>query len=424
MSSTPENLSNTTTASDGEPKASKRWAISMFGTAVGAGILFLPISAGEGGVWPLLILTIIVGPLVFLAHRGLSRYVLSSDREDADITTTSEDHYGHAIGMVITVLYFLAILPIVLIYGVSITNTVDGFIQQQLHGPEIPRWLLALVLVGAMMLVMLFGQKLMLMITGWIVVPLILALFTFSIYLIPQWDFSAFSQAPSATGLLTAVWLAMPTVVFAFNHSPAISQFSLAMREEHGDDANAVASKTLGLASTILVVFTMLFVWSCVLAMGSDGMAQARASNDTVLTFMANTLDNPIIAYAGPIIAMAAITSSFFGHYLGAAEGAVGIIRAVRRTPREDFNAKTVQKIVAVLLFVITWLVAVANPQILDIIEQITGPVIAMILFILPVVGIYTIPALKPFRRQWVVNAFVVVFGLIAISGLVTQFFL
>ena len=34
------------------------WVIGLFGTAVGAGILFLPINAGAGGLWPLLIVTI------------------------------------------------------------------------------------------------------------------------------------------------------------------------------------------------------------------------------------------------------------------------------------------------------------------------------------------------------------------------------
>ena len=40
-------------------------------------------------------------------------------------------------------------------------------------------------------------------------------------------------------------------------------------------------------------------------------------------------LHNPVISYLGPVIAIAAISSSFFGHYLGAAEGAAAIVRDV-----------------------------------------------------------------------------------------------
>ena len=62
------------------------WALSLFGTAVGAGVLFLPINAGMGGFWPLIIMTILVGPMTYLAHRGLARFVLSSKNPGQDIT--------------------------------------------------------------------------------------------------------------------------------------------------------------------------------------------------------------------------------------------------------------------------------------------------------------------------------------------------
>ena len=35
------------------------WMLNLFGTAVGAGILFLPITAGEGGIWPMIIITLL-----------------------------------------------------------------------------------------------------------------------------------------------------------------------------------------------------------------------------------------------------------------------------------------------------------------------------------------------------------------------------
>ena len=32
------------------------------------------------------------------------------------------------------------------------------------------------------------------------------------------------------------LWLAIPVMVFSFNHSPIISSFAVAKREEYGDD--------------------------------------------------------------------------------------------------------------------------------------------------------------------------------------------
>ncbi|QEB94942.1 hypothetical protein BG584_04015 [Mannheimia haemolytica] len=43
------------------------WVLNLFGTAVGAGVLFLPINAGMGGFYPLIIMTLLVGPMTYLA---------------------------------------------------------------------------------------------------------------------------------------------------------------------------------------------------------------------------------------------------------------------------------------------------------------------------------------------------------------------
>jgi serine transporter len=49
----------------------------LYGTAIGAGTLFLPINAGVGGFWPLIVLALLAFPMTFFAHRGLTRFVLS-----------------------------------------------------------------------------------------------------------------------------------------------------------------------------------------------------------------------------------------------------------------------------------------------------------------------------------------------------------
>lgn len=67
--------------------------LGLFGTAIGAGTLFLPINAGVGGFWPLLVLALLAFPMAYYAHRGLTHFVLSG-REGADITEVVEEHFG------------------------------------------------------------------------------------------------------------------------------------------------------------------------------------------------------------------------------------------------------------------------------------------------------------------------------------------
>lgn len=58
-------------------KTDTMWMLGLYGTAIGAGVLFLPINAGVGGMIPLIIMAILAFPMTFFAHRGLTRFVLS-----------------------------------------------------------------------------------------------------------------------------------------------------------------------------------------------------------------------------------------------------------------------------------------------------------------------------------------------------------
>ena len=86
MSNSPEamTLDMSSASRGGWTQHDTQWVLSLFGTAVGAGILFLPINIGIGGFWPLLIMALLAFPMTFLAHRGLARFVLSSKQDNAD----------------------------------------------------------------------------------------------------------------------------------------------------------------------------------------------------------------------------------------------------------------------------------------------------------------------------------------------------
>ncbi|MGK9568415.1 HAAAP family serine/threonine permease, partial [Salmonella enterica subsp. enterica] len=86
-------------------------------------------------------------PMTFFAHRGLTRFVLSGKNAGEDITEVVEEHFGISAGKLITLLYFFAIYPILLVYSVAITNTVESFITHQMHWTAPPRALLSLVLI-------------------------------------------------------------------------------------------------------------------------------------------------------------------------------------------------------------------------------------------------------------------------------------
>ncbi len=413
-------MNSTTSTAVTEKSASKftykdfTWCLSLFGTAVGAGVLFLPIKAGAGGFWPLVALALIAAPMTWFAHKSLARFVLSAKNPEADITDTVEEHFGKAGANLITFAYFFAIYPIVLIYGVGITNTVDSFLVNQMGMESIPRWLLSGALIAAMTGGVVFGKELMLKATSAMVYPLVFILLALSVFLIPDWNTSMMEVAPDFSTMPVVVWLAIPIIVFSFNHSPVISQFSKEQRMNFGDDAVKKTDAITGGAAMMLMGFVMFFVFSVVLSLSPEQLAMAQEQNISVLSYLANVHDNPIISYMGPVVAFAAITSSYFGHFLGAHEGLVGLIKSRSSTP-----VSKIEKGSLLFIVITTWIVAIINPSILGMIETMGAPMIAAILFLLPVFAMHKVPAMAKYKTSAPVQLFTVICGLAAITSVI-----
>ena len=409
--------SNTAVASTAKAKWTYKdftWALSLFGTAVGAGVLFLPIKAGAGGFWPLVILALIAAPMTWFAHKSLARFVLSAKNPEADITDTVEEHFGKAGANIITFAYFFAIYPIVLIYGVGITNTVDSFMVNQMGMESVPRWLLSGGLIVAMTAGVVFGKELMLKATSAMVYPLVFILLALSVYLIPDWNTSMVSVSPDWSAMPAIIWLAIPIIVFSFNHSPIISQFSKEQRRVYGEDAAKKTDMITGGAAMMLMGFVMFFVFSVVLSLSPEQLATAKSQNISVLSYLANVHESPLISLLGPLVAFAAITSSYFGHFLGAHEGLVGLVKS-----RSEMPVKKIEKISLGFIVVTTWIVAVINPSILGMIETMGAPMIAAILFLMPVFAMYKVPAMAKYKTSAPVQIFTALCGIAAITSVI-----
>lgn len=405
-------------------KSDTVWMLGLYGTAIGAGVLFLPITAGIGGLIPLLVMAVLALPMTYFSHLGLCRFVLSGKRQGEDITEVVEEHFGFRAGQLITLLYFFAIYPILLVYSVAITNTAQSFIVNQLHLAAPPRALLSLILIGGLILIARLGGSVIVKVMSLLVFPFITVLTLLALSLIPHWSLAILqtahlpSQASEWKGFWMTLWLAIPVMVFSFNHSPIISSFAVAKRQEYGHLAEGKCAKILRLAHIMMVITVMFFVFSCVLSLSSADLQQAKEQNITILSYLANHFHTPMIAYFAPIIAFVAISKSFLGHYLGASEGLHGIACKWLRQHNKPIVESRLHRFCIAFMLATSWIVATLNPSILNMIETLGGPVIAVLLFLMPMYAIRRVPALQKYQGQKS-NLFVVVIGLIAISAIV-----
>ncbi|CRF41371.1 aromatic amino acid transport family protein [Helicobacter ailurogastricus] len=391
-----------------------RWMWSLFGTAVGAGILFLPIKAGEHGFWPVVLMATMSFPMTWLSHRALARFVNAIGNQDI---THAATRLGKRIGFLITLMYFFALYPICLAYGVGITNTVESFFANQLglHYFDNNRFFLAEHLITGMIFVMIFNTTIVTRVANALVYPLALILLMFSLYLIPYWKTAMIADIPSVKGFFAALWFTLPVLVFSFNHSAIISTFAQAVEKHYGELKHYKTNQIELLNTSLLLFFVMFFVFSCILCLDPADFAKARAQNIPILSYFANTLHNPFIGYAGPIVAFLAITTSFFGHYYGAKEGLKGLI--VQCFTKDKLNTHHHRRIDAwTTIFFWISIIAVAyyNPSILSFIEDLGGPALATITFILPIVAMYALPSMKEFRSP-LADAFIFATGVLTV---------
>jgi serine transporter len=276
------------------------------------------------------------------------------------------------------------------------------------------RVVLSGILVAGMISLMLGGEKLMLRAFAILVYPLVAILFFLSVYLIPSWQMPNIAL-PELGSFGKTLWLSVPIIVFSFSHAAAISSFANVQRGHYGNDAAKKSEVILKRTSLLLIVFVLLFVFSCVLSLSTEQMAQAKAQNVSILSYLANITDNAFIATLGPLVAFIAITSSFLGHFLGARESFNGLV-----TKQTKMSMKNADKLGVIIMFFAIWFCAVKNPSILDMMDQLSGPIIAMILFIMPMIAVLTVPALKKYRS--ISTYFILFMGCLAVLALLYSF--
>lgn len=274
------------------------WMLSLYGTAVGAGTLFLPIDAGLNGIWPLIIMAILAFPMTHFSHRALCRFVLSGSSSKNDITEVVEEHFGTFAGRILTGLYFFAIYPILLMYSVAITNTTESFLVNQLGVSAPPRALLAIILILALMAIVRLGQEIIVKSMSLMVYPFATILLFLSIYLIPNWNNAILQnsnslQANGGHGLLMTLWLVIPVMVFSFNHSPIISSFAVNQKERYGLEADRSSSVIMRYSHLLMVFSVMFFVFSCVFSLSPQDLLLAKEQNISILSYLANHFKTP-----------------------------------------------------------------------------------------------------------------------------------
>jgi serine transporter len=397
------------------------WVLTLFGTAVGAGILFLPIQAGLGGIWPIILLSCIAFPIVWLSHRTLAHLVVTH-KQPHELPQVIGDDLGPTAGMAVSVLYFVFYLALVVAYATGMINISSIFVEYQLGLEAVPRPILSLVIALGLSAIMLTaGESAILRITSAVAFPLIGALLFLSIYLIPTWDISLLSILPTRFELVRDLLLILPILLFSMDFSPICSMLAASYRRHYPDARVAMrrSDRTIYWSSLMLLVFVMFFAFSCVMTTQPKALSFALDHNIDILTLMSLHVRPHLLRFGFPLLAFAAILHSYFSAFLGARSGLIALLNHMRHR-KDDDTTQTSHPLEWVTTLVITlplWVIALADPSILAIIGMVAAPIVALVCYVMPVYVFRRVPRLAIYRER--ASALVLVVGLLVMASYV-----
>ena len=111
----------------------------------------------------------------------------------------------------------------------------------------------------------------------------------------------------------------------------------------------------------------------------------------TILSALSMMPSSPAwLGISGIIVAIIAMSKSFLGTYFGVIEGATEIVKSSLN--QVGVKSRAFNRAVSILgVSLITFAVCCINPNAISMIYAISGPLIAMILFIMPTLSTYLI---------------------------------
>lgn len=392
------------------------WTLGLYGTAVGAGTLFLPVEIGTRGPVIFLVMLLLGLPLSLIPHLLLCRVYLREEQTEKGMLPIFGSFFSGHGEKLMTLFYCVTFFPVTLVYGVALVNALNNFLVDHLQMTSISRGPLSFIVVAALYGVLSKGRDKVVATMSALALPFAASVLLIAVSLIPEWHLANFTGAVAevkTTPLpvtLKGIWLTLPLITFSFCCAPMISPLTSWYKEKKagGEEKALWVIRVAYIAIFTSIIF---FVLSCVLSIPHDSFVQAKAENLNVLSVIKGNGSFNLIFYVAPFIAILGMTKSFLGVGLSVAETFSQLVAS-----GSGKNAASRKRAASLVLFLLTFVIVYANPDVINLIETFCGPLIAVIVFLIPAWLICTRSALAQLRGMTVL--WVVLGGLATLSAL------
>lgn len=402
--------------------------MGVYGATVGAGTLFLPVEIGTRGPLVFILLLLLGFPLSLVPHVLICRVFMrdNAGQTQNDRTLPLFGSFFSAKGRQAMKLFFcVAHYPVTLVYAVSLINALSHFLNERLHFTGFNRASLTLVVLAILHLVLSKGRDKVVSTMSALALPFAIAIIVVAASQIPAWNVSnithawQLTHATSVGNSLKDLWLTLPLIAFSLCSAPLIPALASWYREP-GNGGETQSVRVIRRAYGLIFFSIIFFVLSCILSTPRETFEMAKAQNLNVLSVIGGNDGMNVMIYLAPLIAILGMTKSFLGISMPVAE-TFNVLATDLLGIKRTSHIKQIKLMISVLMFIVTSLVVYINPDVINMIETLCGPLIAIFLFIIPTWLIFTRAALKPMRG--VVSIMVMVSGILTVSALLYGMF-
>lgn len=401
------------------------WMMGVYGATVGAGTLFLPVEIGTRGPLVFILLLLLSIPLSMVPHVLICRVFMRDTQSDDRTLPLFGSFFGHKGRQAVKLFFCMAHYPVTIIYAVSLVNALSHFLSDRLHFTGIGRGELTIGVLVLLHLVLGTGRDKVVKTMSALALPFAVAIVLIAATQIPAWNFSNLTQAwqqthgTSMQSSLKDVWLTLPLIAFSLCSAPLIPALASWYREP-GAGGERQSVKVIRRAYVFIIFSIVFFVLSCILSTPRETFLMAKEQNLNVLSVIGGSGGMSAILYIAPFIAIVGMTKSFLGISMPVAETFNSLAAETLKMKRAG-SMKRLKLIVSLLMFTVTAISVYLNPDVLNMIETICGPLIAIFLFIIPTYLIFTRVVLKPLRGF--ISSMVLISGTATVSALLYGIF-
>ncbi|MCF7790815.1 MAG: hypothetical protein K9M56_02330 [Victivallales bacterium] len=386
------------------------WTMGFVGTGIGAGILFLPLQAGIGGIFCFLISCLIAFTFSYISHKVYAKLFIDSSKPK-DYPQLVQNYLGNIFSLITAVLFFLLTISYLSIYVMGLNVGLSEYLLSLNvipHPLDSTDWFPFLIII-ALTLIISLNEKIIVKIMSLITFPLIILLLILSFYLIPHWKLDyLFYMPPTGRQFFAGIFYNIPILIFAGLFFPPVASMVLSHRKtlRNKEGVQFYSYRAIKSAQIVLLGFSIFFTFSCLMSTPVHVLKDNLGSNLNIMAILAKVYDSKELSFFGPLIAIVAIVTSFLGYYFGTKESAknlIGFFMKRYKNIDEDemsnvLDSKKITFSINIFLALYLWTIAMLNFNIEIFIGLTSAPFTALLLYIIPFIIFTVIYKYRRFR--------------------------